>query len=52
MDSGGLFRVRIDARTKVKAEMGELLLHKNELGIYAYNDKQTLSTQIERVLKR
>ena len=52
MDGGNLFRVRTDARTRVRAEMAELLLHKNEVGGYAYNDAKTLAIQIERVLER
>ena len=52
MDGGNLFRVRTDARTRVRAEMAELLLHKNEVGGYAYNDSKTLAIQIERVLER
>ena len=52
MDSGGLFHVRTDTRTRVKAEMGKLLIHKNEVDSYTYNDAQTLSTQIERFLER
>ena len=52
MDNRGLFRVCTDAHTRVNANMGELLIHKNEVGRYAYNNAQTLSTQIERVLKR
>ena len=32
--------------------MSEIRLHKNEFGGYAYNDANTLLTQIERVLER
>ena len=32
--------------------MPEIRLHKNEVGGYAYNDADTLITQIERVLDR
>ena len=52
MEGGNLFRVRTDARTRVRAEMAELLLHKNEVGGYTYNDAKTLAIQIERVLER
>ena len=52
MDGGALFSVRTEARTMVLTEMSEICLHKNEVGGYAYNDANTLLTQIERVLKR
>ena len=32
--------------------MSEIRLHKNEVGGYAYNNANTLITQIERVLER
>ena len=32
--------------------MSKIRLHKNEVGGYAYNDVNTLITQIERVLER
>ena len=50
MDGGALFRVCTDARTKVLTEMSEILLHRNKFGSYAYNDANTLLTQIERLL--
>ena len=52
MDGGALFRVRTDARARVLAEMAKIILPKNEVGGYAYNDATTLITQVERVLKR
>ena len=52
MDGGALFRVRTEARARVLAEMSKIILHKNEVGGYAYNDATTLITQIERVLER
>ena len=52
MDGGAIFSVRTDARTRVLTEMLEIRLHKNEVGRYAYNNANTLLTQIERVLKR
>ena len=52
MYGGALFRVCTEARTRVLTEMSEIRLHKNEVGGYAYNDANTLITQIERVLKR
>ena len=52
MEGGALFRVRTEARARVLAEMSKIILHKNEVGGYAYNDATTLITQIERVLER
>ena len=52
MDSGALFCVRTEARTRVLTEMSEIRLHKNEVGGYAYNDANTIIKQIERVLER
>ena len=46
MDGGALFRVRTEARTRVLTEMSEICLHKNKVGGYAYNDANTLLTQI------
>ena len=47
-----VFRVWTDARTRVGVEMADIILHKNEVGGYAYNDMQLCITQVERVLKR
>ena len=52
MDDGTLFRVRTEARTRILTEMSEIRLHKNEVGGYAYNDANTIITQIKRVLER
>ena len=52
MDGSTLFRVRTEARTRVLTEMSEIRLHKNEFGGYAYNDANTIITQIDRVLER
>ena len=51
MDGGALFRVRTEARTRVLTEMSEIRLHKNEVGVYAYNCANTLLTQIEQILE-
>ena len=51
MDGGALFLVHTEARTRVLTEILEIRLHKNEVGGYAYNDANTLLTQIERVFK-
>ena len=52
MDGGALFRVCTEARTRVLTEMSEILLHRNKFGSYAYNDANTLLTQIEQVIER
>ena len=52
MDGGAIFSVRTEARTRVLTEMLDIRLHKNEVGRYAYNNANTLLTQIERVLER
>ena len=52
MDGGEIFCVRTDARTRVELEMGDVMLHKNELGGHVYNDAQICLIQIERVLAR
>ena len=52
MDGGTIFRVRTDAITRVLKDMSEIRLHRIEVGGYAYNDVDTLITQIERVLER
>ena len=49
MDGGALFRVSTEAKARVLAEMSTIILHKNEVGGYAYNDATMLITQIERV---
>ena len=46
MDGGALVRVRTEARTRVLTEMSEIHLHKKEFGGYAYNNVNTLHTQI------
>ena len=52
MDGGDFFRVRTEARNRVLKKMAEICLHKNEVGGYAYNDANTLLTQIEQFLDR
>ena len=52
MDGGALFRVRTETRTRVLTKMSDIRLHKNEVGGYAYNNANTLITQIERVLEQ
>ena len=50
MDSGALFRVRTEARTRVLTEMSEIRLRKNKVGGYAYNNANTLLMQIKKFL--
>ena len=52
MYGGALLRVCAEARTRVLTEISEIRLHKNEVGGYAYNDANTLLSQIERFLER
>ena len=52
MDGGILLCVRTEASIRVLKEILEICLHKNEVCGYAYNDANTLLTQIERVLER
>ena len=52
MNGGVLFSACTEARTRVLAEISEILLLKNEVGGYTYNDAKTFSTQTERVIKR
>lgn len=52
MDGGALFRVRTDARARVKEEMRQLALTKNDVGGYEYNAAITLIKQINRVLEQ
>ena len=49
---GGGFCIRADARTRVGIEMEDIILHKNEVGGYAYNDAQICITQVKWVLER
>ena len=52
MDGDSLFCVRTEERTRALTKMSDICLHKSEVGGYAYNDANTLQTQIEQVLKR
>ena len=51
-DGGALFRVWSDAQARVKAQMQELSIAKNNSGGYKYNAAVTLIKQINRVLKQ
>ena len=51
-DGGALFRVRSDAQARVKAQMQELLITKNNVGDYEYNAMVTLIKQINRILEQ
>ena len=49
---GALFRVQSDAQARVKSQMQELLIIKNDVGDYGYNAAVTLIKQINRVLEQ
>ena len=51
-DGGALFRVRSDAQARVKAQMQELSIIKNDVGCYKYNAAVTLIKQINRILEQ
>ena len=51
-DGGALFRVRSDAQARVKAQMQEILIHKNIVGGYEYKATVTLIKKINRVLEQ
>ena len=51
-DGGALFCVRSDAQARVKAQMQEFLITKNNVGGYEYNFAVTLIKQINRVLEQ
>ena len=51
-DGGTLFRVRSDAQARVKAQMQDILIHKNDVGGYKYNSAVTLTKQINRVIEK
>jgi hypothetical protein len=50
MEGGALFKVRSEAKERVLAAFAAIDIRKNEVGGYAYNDANTLVTEIERVL--
>ena len=50
MEGGALFKARLEAKERVQAAFAVIDIHKNEFGGYAYNDDNTLATEIERVL--
>ena len=41
-DGGALFQVQSEAQARVKAQMQEILIHKNEVGDYKYNSALTV----------
>ena len=45
-----MFRVRSDSQARVKAQMQEISIHKNDVGGYEYNAAVTLVKQINLVL--
>ena len=50
MEGGALFKVRSEAKARVLMAFTTIDICKNEVGGYAYNDANTLITEIERVL--
>ncbi len=50
MEGGALFKVRAEAKERVLAAFAAIDICKNEVGGYAYNNANTLVTEIERVL--
>ena len=51
-DGGALFRIRSDAQARVKAQMQELSITRNDVGSYEYNAGVKLIKQINRVLNQ
>ena len=45
-DGGSLFRVRSDAQSRVKAQIQEISMNKNDVGRYDYNAAVTFINQI------
>ena len=50
MEGGALFKVRSEAKARVLTAFAAIDIRKNEVGGYAYNDANTLVTEIKRVL--
>ena len=51
-DGGALFRIQSDAQARVKAQMQEISINKNDVGGYEYNAAVTLIKQINHVLEQ
>ena len=51
-DGGALSRVQSDAQARVKAQMQEILINKNDVGGYEYNATVTFIKQINCVLNQ
>ena len=47
MEGGALFKVRSEAKERVLAAFPAINIRKNEVDDYAYNDANTLVTEIE-----
>ena len=52
LDGGALFPVRSDAQARMKAQIKELSITKNDVVSYKYNAAVTLIKQINRVLEQ
>ena len=50
MEGGALFKARSETKERVRVAFATIDIHKNEVGGYAYNDDNTLATEIECVL--
>ncbi len=50
MEGGALFKIRSETKERVLAAFAAIDIRKNEVGGYAYNDANTLVTEIEGVL--
>ena len=50
-DGRALFRVRSDSQARLKSQMQQISIHKNDIGSYKYKSAVTLIKQINRVLK-
>ena len=51
-DGGALYRVQSDAQARVKAQMQEMSITKNNVSVYEYNAAVTLIKQINRILEQ
>ena len=51
-DGGALFHVQSDAQARVKVQMQDISIHKNNVGGYEYNAAVTLIKQINGVLEQ
>ena len=50
MEGGALFKARSEAKERVQVAFAAIDMHKNEVRGYAYNNDNTLATEIEHIL--